>query len=58
MEHSFRLSFKDFNNKAEYEALLAGLRAVLDLGAPEVEVYSDSQLVIDQVVGNFETKDP
>ena len=46
VEHSFRLDFKASNNEAEYEALLAGLRAVLDLGAREVEVYWDSQLVL------------
>ncbi|XP_075640429.1 uncharacterized protein LOC142612199 [Castanea sativa] len=46
LEHSFRLGFKASNNKAEYEALLAGLRVVLDLGAKEVEVYLDSQLVV------------
>ena len=33
LEHSFRLGFRAFNNEAEYEALLAGLRAVLDIGA-------------------------
>ena len=33
LEHSFRLGFKAFNNEAEYEALLAGLRAVLDMSA-------------------------
>ena len=46
MEHSFRLGFKASNNEAEYEALIAGLRAVLNLGAREVEVYSDSRLVV------------
>ena len=51
VEYSFRLSFKASNNEAEYEALLAGLRAVL-------EVYSDSRLVVNQVVGNFEAKNP
>ncbi|XP_075675052.1 uncharacterized protein LOC142644294 [Castanea sativa] len=58
LEHSFRLGFRAFNNEAEYEALLAGLRVVMDLGAKEVEVYSDSLLVVNQVQGNFETKDP
>ena len=58
VEHSFRLSFKASNNEAEYEALLAGLRAILDLRAPEIKVYSDSRLVINQVLGNFEAKDP
>jgi len=28
LEHSFSLGFRAFNNEAEYEALLAGLRAV------------------------------
>ena len=58
MEHSFRLGFKTSNNEAEYEALLAGLRAVLNLGAREVEVYSNSRLVVNQVQGSFEAKDP
>ena len=42
VEHYFKLGFKDSNNEAEYEALLVGLRAILNLGAGEVEVYSDS----------------
>ena len=42
LEHSFRLGFKASNNEVEYEALLAGLRVVSDLGAKEVEVHSDS----------------
>ena len=58
VENSFRLGFKAFNNDVEYEALLAGLRAVLDLGAQEVEVYSDSWLAINQVEASFEDKDP
>ena len=48
-EHSFRLGFRASNNEAKYEALLAGLRVALDLGAREVEVYSDSRLVVNQV---------
>ena len=46
LEHSFRLGFRTSNNETEYEALLVKLRAVLDLGAREVEVYSDSRLVV------------
>ena len=33
LEHSFRLGFRASNNKAEYEALLAGLKTVLGMGA-------------------------
>ena len=44
-EHSFRLGFRASNNKAKYEALLAGLRAILGMGAWEVEIHLDSRLV-------------
>ena len=46
VEHSFRLGFKASKNETEYEALLAGMKAVLDLRVQEVEVYSGSGLVI------------
>ena len=49
LEHSFRLKFKAFNNEAEYEALLGRLRAVLGMGARDVEIYSHSWLVVNQV---------
>ena len=53
LEHSFRLGFKASNNEAEYEAFLAGLRTVLCLGTRDVEVYSDSRLVVYQIQGSF-----
>ena len=57
MEYSFRLRFRTFNNEAKYEALLVGLRVVLGMGARDVEIYSDSWLVVNQVQGNFEAWD-
>ena len=57
MEHSFRLGFKASNNEAKYEALLAGLRAVLHLDAKDVEIYSNSRLVVYQITGEFEARD-
>ena len=36
LDHSFRLGFRASNNEAKYEALLAGLKAILDMGAQEV----------------------
>ena len=53
LEHSFRLGFKASNNEAKYEALLVGMRTVLDMGAQAVKVYSDSRLVVSQVQGKF-----
>ena len=49
LEHSFRLGFRASNNEVEYEALLVGLRVVTGMGARDVEVYKDSQLVVNQV---------
>jgi len=57
LEHSFRLGFKASNNEAEYEAVLARLRTILGMGARDVEIYSDSRLVVNQVQGSFEARD-
>jgi len=44
------------NNAAEYRALLLGLERARDLGAREVEVVNDSQLVARQVTGEYRVK--
>lgn len=46
LEHSLGLGFRASNNEAEYDALIAGLRAARDMGAREVEIFSDSRLVV------------
>ena len=51
---SLRLGFQAFNNEAEYEAFIVGLRAAQKLGANEVEIFSNSRLVVSQVDGSFE----
>ncbi|XP_030923325.1 uncharacterized protein LOC115950232 [Quercus lobata] len=58
LEHLFRLGFNASNNEAEYKALLAGLRTVSRLEARDVEIYLDSRLVVNQVQGSFEARDP
>ena len=57
LEHSFRLGFRASNNEAEYEALLAELKTVLGMGTRDIEAYSDSRLVVNQVQGSFEARD-
>ena len=42
----FNLAFKCTNNQAEYEALVIGLEILLELGAQEVHIIGDSQLVL------------
>jgi ribonuclease HI len=44
------------NNVAEYRALLLGLRLARDLGADEVEVVNDSELVARQIGGEYKVK--
>ena len=44
------------NNVAEYQALIDGLRMVLELGLDEVEVVSDSQLLVKQMTGEYRVK--
>ena len=40
-------------NEAEYSALIAGLYNARSLGATEVEAYSDSQLIVNQMKGTW-----
>ncbi|XP_057723967.1 uncharacterized protein LOC130939916 [Arachis stenosperma] len=56
-EQSIRFSFQTSNNQAEYEALLAGLRLAQSLNITHLQVYCDSQLIVQQVNGNFQVKD-
>ncbi|KAM2716207.1 hypothetical protein EV2_045717 [Malus domestica] len=57
MEYALRFKFKASNNEAEYEALLAGLRLAKHLGVKRIDIFSDSQLVVNQVTNNFDAKD-
>ncbi len=44
------------NNVAEYRALLAGLEKALELGVTELEVVSDSELLVKQMRGEYKVK--
>ena len=44
------------NNVAEYRALLLGLECAHELGASEVEVVGDSELIAKQVQGLYKVK--
>lgn len=46
------------NNVAEYEGLLKGLEKSLELGATEIAVRSDSQLLVRQLLGEYKVKAP
>ena len=44
------------NNVAEYRALLAGLRKAAELGVEDLEVASDSELLVKQMTGEYRVK--
>ena len=56
-EQAIRLEFSASNNEAEYEALLAGLHEALELGVSDLTAFSDSQLVVGQMTGEYEARD-
>ncbi|PKA46761.1 hypothetical protein AXF42_Ash015655 [Apostasia shenzhenica] len=57
LHHAVTLQFKATNNQAEYEALITGLNFALNIAVKRIQVFSDSQLVVNQVNRLFEAKD-
>ena len=45
------------NNIAEYQALILGLQKAKQLGSQEVEIYLDSELVVNQINGVYRVRD-
>ncbi|KAL2237676.1 UNVERIFIED_CONTAM: hypothetical protein Sindi_0959300, partial [Sesamum indicum] len=56
-EYAIKLEYPSSNNEAEYEAFLAGGKLALAVGARKIVIYSDSQLLVNQIQGSFETRD-
>ena len=44
------------NNVAEYSALVAGLRRAVEAGVDELDVVSDSELLVKQMRGDYKVK--
>ena len=44
------------NNQAEYRAVIAALEKAVSLGARQVVLYSDSELVVKQINGQYKIK--
>ena len=56
IEYALRFGFHASNKRAEYEAVIAGLNLAHSLEVDQLEVYSDSQLVVRQIEDTYETK--
>nr|GEW38135.1 hypothetical protein [Tanacetum cinerariifolium] len=55
--YALRFQFTAFNNKAEYEALIAGLRIAVQMGVRNVHVRVYSKLVANQVLWTYVAKE-
>ncbi|XP_075504417.1 uncharacterized protein LOC142541849 [Primulina tabacum] len=54
---ALRIDSRVTNNETEYEAVLAGIQAAREVGASLIILYSDSQLITQQIKGVYEAKD-
>nr|GEZ78410.1 reverse transcriptase domain-containing protein [Tanacetum cinerariifolium] len=55
--YALRFHFAAFNNEAEYEALIAGLRLIAQMGVQNVHVSIDPKLLANQVLGAYVAKE-
>ena len=55
-EFSLPIVATSTNNQAEYQALIKGLELLREIHADAVEVFGDSMLVINQLVGSYECR--
>ena len=56
MEYTLRFGFQASNNKAEHEAVIVGLNLAHSMEAVQMEVCSDSQLVVKQIEDFYEAR--
>ena len=57
LKQTIQLRFPVSNNEVEYEAILAKINLAFILSASKLEIYSDSQLVVEQIQREYEAKD-
>ena len=56
-EFSFPIEASATNNQAEYQAILKGIQLLREINADAVEIFGDSMLVVNQLIGEYECKD-
>ena len=56
VEYALRFGFQASNNEAEYDAVITGLNLAHSMEADQLEVSSDSQLVVKQIEDSYEGK--
>ncbi|XP_070008528.1 uncharacterized protein [Nicotiana sylvestris] len=58
LPNSFILTQLYSNNVVEYQALILGLEMAVDIKQLQLQVFGDSQLVVNQLLGSYEVKKP
>ena len=58
LKYSLKFNFKATNNQAKYEVLLVSLQLAKEVRVWLLNIRSDSQLVIAQLKGEYEVKEP
>ena len=56
MEYALRFGFQASNNEAEYKAVIVGLNLTHSMEVDQLEVRSDSQLVVKQIEDSYESR--
>ena len=56
VEYALRFGFHASNNEAKYEAIIAELNLARSMEADQLEVCSDSQLVVKQIEDSYEVR--
>ena len=56
MEYALIFGFQASNNEAEYEAIIVRLSLAHSMEADQLEIYSDSQLVVKQIEDSYEAR--
>ena len=56
VEYAIKFSFQASNNEAEYGAVITGLNLAHSMEADQLEVSSDSQLVVKQIEDSYEAR--
>ncbi|KAL0296168.1 UNVERIFIED_CONTAM: Ribonuclease HI [Sesamum radiatum] len=57
MEFAIKFNFKASNNEVEYEGLVLDMKMAQDAGTSHLLAYSDSQLIVKQVNGEYKDRE-
>ena len=57
ISYALKFGFKASNNTVECKAIIAGTELAAAMKAKKLKICSDSQLVVNQINGNYQSKD-